>query len=256
MTAENVFARELKGGKVLSSGKQGWQLEIPETLEGLYALAQMDDYMHLPRRRFPHQPSITLELEARLSSEDMPGTWGFGFWNDPFSFGFSPGGVSRVLPVLPNASWFFYGSDQNTLSLVEDQPTNGFHVKVYRSPRVPSIFSIMALPALPFFFWPAASKVIRKTARNLVKEDGQSLQVKATAWHTYGLVWGSDRVRFEIDHQEVFSTSVSPNGKLGLVIWIDNQYMRFGPDGKFRFGYSAMDSTQWMQIRNMKLISQ
>lgn len=253
--AENVFSRELKGGRVVSSGDQEWQLEIPETHEGRYTLAQMDDYMHLPRGQFPHQPPITLELEARLSGAVLSGTWGFGFWNDPFSFGFSPGGISRVLPVLPNAAWFFYGSDQNYLSLTENQPATGFHAKVFRSPRLPAIFSIMALPVLPFFLWPAAGKGIRKIARKLVKENGQSLPVRVTSWHTYSLVWGIDEVRFEIDHQEFFSTPLYPNGKLGLVIWIDNQYLQFGSDGKLRFGYCPTVSNQWLSIRNLKLIT-
>jgi hypothetical protein len=68
------------------------------------------------------------------------------------------------------------------------------------------------------------------------------------------LVWEKDGVRFEVDHQAVFSTPIKPNGKLGLVIWIDNQYMQFGPDGKFRFGYAPINTIEWMQIRNLKLI--
>ncbi len=256
MMAENVFAREVNGGSVVSRGDQGWRLEIPEMHVGRYMLAQIDDYMHLSRRKFPHQPPIGLELEARLSGEVLSGTWGFGFWNDPFSFGINPGGISRVVPVLPNAAWFFYGSDQNYLSLTENQPATGFHAKVFRSPRLPSIFSLLALPVLPFFLWSAASKMIRKIARKFVKEDGQSLSFSVRSWHTYSLVWESDGVKFEIDHQEVFSTSVCPNGKLGLVIWIDNQFMQFGPDGKLRFGYSPTDTKQEMEIRNLKLISQ
>jgi len=253
---DHLYAREANGGSVVCPENQAWRLELPLTSDRRYTLAQLDDYMHLARRKFPHQPPIRLELEARISGEGIPGTWGFGFWNDPFSFGFGPAGISRGIPILPNAAWFFYGSEQNYLSLTDHQPANGFHAKVFRSSRWPSFLSVLALPVLPFFLWPAAGKVIRKIAKQFVKEDGRSVSVRVEEWHSYRLVWGSDEVRFGIDGQEVFTTPLCPTGKLGLVIWIDNQFMRFGPDGKFRSGYAVTDSTHWMNIRNLKLISQ
>ena len=99
--------REANGGKVKVPEDKNFSFELPPTPSGKYALAQVDDYMHLRRGQFPHQPPISLRLEARVSATDLPGTWGFGFWNDPFNAGFGAGGMRRVLPVLPNTAWFF-----------------------------------------------------------------------------------------------------------------------------------------------------
>ncbi|MEA3325880.1 MAG: hypothetical protein U9R53_00995 [Chloroflexota bacterium] len=255
MMLEVLQARELNGGKVIAGENQDWQLEIPKLPEGRYALGQIDDYVYLPRYKFPHQAPVSLQLDARVSGEDYPGTWGFGFWNDPFNFGFGAGGMPRVLPVLPNAAWFFYGSDKNYLSLREDQPAAGFHVKVFSSPLIPSFLSILAIPILPLFFWPAAVRFIRRTTKLFVKEEACSLSVRVTEWHTYRLVWHADRVKFEIDQKVVFTNRLSPKGRLGLVIWIDNQYFRFGPDGKFGFGFTETPTTQAMTFRNIKLSS-
>ena len=254
--ADHLYAREANGGRVICGENQEWQLELPLASGGRYTLAQLDDYMHSPRRKFPHQPPLRFEMDARLSGERLPGTWGFGFWNDPFSFGFGPAGISRALPVLPNAAWFFYGSEHNYLSLNEDQPANGFHAKVFRSPRLPSFLSIFALPVLPFFLWTTAGKVIRRLSRKFVKEDGQSLSVRVEEWHTYRLDWGIDRVSFVIDGQEYFSTPMCPRGKMGLVIWVDNQFMRFGPDGKFKYGFTPSHAEHGLVFRNLHLITE
>ena len=248
--------RELNGGKVLASAYQDWQLEIPWLPEGKrYVLAQIDDNMHLPRGKFPHQAPISLQLEACVSKEDLTGTWGFGFWNDPFSFGLGAGGISRLLPVLPNAAWFFYGSNHNYLSLRDDQPASGFHAKIFRSPLLPSLFSLLAIPILPLFLCPAAAQFIRRNAKLLVKEAACFLPVRVTDWHTYRVIWHNDMVRFEIDQKDVYTTKLSPLGKMGLVIWIDNQYFRFDPDGKFGFGFSQTPSAQALHIRNLQLSS-
>ena len=250
---EVLLERELNGGKVIAKANQVWRLEIPKMREGRYVLAQIDDYIHLPRGKFPHQTPINFQLDACVSGEDLPGTWGFGFWNDPFNLGLGAGGMSRVLPVLPNAAWFFYGSYQNYLSLREDQPAAGFHVKVFSSPLIPSFMSLLAIPILPLFAWPAAARLIRRMSKVFVKEEASPLSIRVTEWHTYRLVWHTDKVRFEIDGKNVFKTRVCPRGKMGLVIWIDNQFLRFGPDGKFGFGFLQIRSAQTLNLRNIKL---
>jgi len=85
------------------------------------SLAQLDDYARTPRSRLSHTPPWTLQVRARASSVDLPGTWGFGLWNDPFglSLGFG-GGKPLRLPTLPQTAWFMQASRPNWLSLRDD----------------------------------------------------------------------------------------------------------------------------------------
>jgi hypothetical protein len=72
----------------VKSGTDGeQQLYIPPGPEGRYRLAQLDDYMDAPRAAFRWAPPLRLHMRARVSNGSIPGTWGFGFWNDPFSMG-------------------------------------------------------------------------------------------------------------------------------------------------------------------------
>jgi len=248
--ALDLEKREINGGRIVGSIDDEFRLILPEIEKGRYGLAQLDDYMHLSRRQFSYKPPLTLQLEARVTSKDHQGTWGFGLWNDPFSMGFSAGGMSRLLPVFPNAAWFFYGSDQNCLSLRDDQPGSGFHVKTYRSPIIPSVMSLLAVPALPLLFFPAVARLMRRAARGIVKEDAHLLNLVVDSWHIYKLVWEEYRVVFVVDGVEVFKTRVSPQGRLGLVIWIDNQYFRFDSEGHIGFGFLRTLSHSELLIRN------
>lgn len=252
---DDLRSREVNGGRVTRLDEERYQLLIPESHQARYHLAQLDDYMHLTRRQFPHKPPLSLQLEARVfPSDEVHGTWGFGFWNDPFSLGFGAGGMSRLMPVLPNAVWFFYGSEENYLSLRNDQPGAGFHVKSLRSQRLPSILSLLALPALPFLLWRTSTRCLRRLSRALVKEDSKSLEVNTGVWHTYAFEWKKERLIFWVDDREVYQTGVSPQGRMGLVIWIDNQYFRFDPQGKIGFGYLQTPTEHRLLVRNVRVV--
>jgi hypothetical protein len=99
--------------EVTRTATGAWRLGIPPGLAGQYRLAQLDDYRRLPRRAFLWHPPLSLSLSARASHASIPGTWGFGLWNDPFGLAFLQGGGVRT-PALPNAAWFFIASPQNT----------------------------------------------------------------------------------------------------------------------------------------------
>lgn len=254
--ADSLEKREINTGQVISLMADGYQLLINPVHQERYCLAQLDDYMHLPRHRFPHQPPVILQLEARTSSKDaLRGTWGFGFWNDPYSLGFGAGGMSRLMPILPNAAWFFYGSEENHLTLRDDQPGAGFHVQCFRGSRLPSILSLLAVPALPFLLWRATARQLRRLARVIVKEDLKSLDISTGSWHVYSLEWQKEKVIFKVDGGLVYQTQISPQGRLGLVIWIDNQYFRFDPQGNIGFGFLKTPTQQSLLIRHINLIS-
>ena len=247
--------REVHLGKVTGDPEGGYQLEIPAIDTKTYLLAQLDDYMDLSRTKFPHQPPLRLKLEARTVGCDLQGTFGFGLWNDPFSFGLGPAGMSKLLPVLPNVAWFFYGSSQNHLTLRDDQPADGFHVKTFRSPLIPSVFSLFALPMLPFIFFHPTARWIRKLLRIFIKEESQAIAIDTGQWHVFSLEWWADHVIFKIDESWIFRSTTAPKGKLGLVIWVDNQFLRFDPKGKLSMGTLKTHSPQIMEFRNIEINS-
>ncbi|MFZ6020973.1 MAG: hypothetical protein ACOYXO_15315 [Chloroflexota bacterium] len=223
-------------GQVETDRKGCWRLSIPAGEAGQYRLAQLDDYRYLPRKCFHWQPPVTLSLTAQASDSSMPGTWGFGFWNDPFSFSLGAKGSSRRLPVLPNAAWFFYASPQNYLSLRDDLPANGLLAAVFRSPLIPGFLLAPAVLAMPLLALPLTARWLRRLARRLIQQDAARLDVDFTQPHRYQLDWQSRHVRFEVDDKPVFESPLVPKGRLGLVIWIDNQFAAFTSDGKIHFG--------------------
>ena len=252
MTSE-LGPHQVNSGKVSRKDGDGYQLGLEKSTKNKYSLAQIDDYLDLLRYKFPHKPPVKMTLEARLSNRYASGTWGFGFWNDPFGMGIGGGGKLRLLPVLPNAAWFFYGSSENYLTLRDDQPGNGFHVKTFRSPLLPSLMSLFALPSIPLVLWQTGRRIVRRVGRSIIKEDGMSLDIDVETWHVYHLSWDESQVSFVVDNDLVFSTNIVPRGRLGVVIWIDNQYFRFDQSGKLEFGTLELNKEQWLEIRSLIL---
>jgi hypothetical protein len=225
---------------------KGWMLRIPKGDSSRYRLAQLDDYSQLPRHKFPHR-SLTFSLRARASSDSIPGTWGFGLWNDPFGLSLGFGGNPFRLPVLPNAAWFFSASQQNHLSFQEDKPAHGFLAQTFCSPRFhPAL--IPAGLALPF-----SRKATRKVLGRVIDEDAIALNVDVTRWHEYSLDWSPKRVFFEVDHMRVLESPVSPRAPLGVIIWLDNQYAAFRPNGKIEWG--VLDGKEcWLEVGDIEIL--
>ncbi len=250
--------RTTPGANVIQT-EQGWLLQIPNGPAGTYRLAQLDNY----RSRFPLSTPATLSLRCRVSARLLAGTWGFGFWNDPFTISLGLQGTSRRLPVLPNAGWFFHASAQNYLSLrppVDSTggaqgslPAQGFLAQSFSSPKIPSLLLALGLLALPLMLSKPSAKWIRAIAGKIIGEDAKRLEVDATQWHDYKLRWDLNQVAFNLDGESVFETETSPKGPLGLVIWIDNQYAAFTPDGKISAGTEENPVPAWMEIADLEL---
>jgi len=250
----------------ISSDSSHYRLTIPSGKADSYRLAQLDDYTQISRRSgFPLRFPLTLSLSARTSSDFIPGTWGFGLWNDPFGLSLGLGGSPFRLPALPNAVWFFGASKENYLSFggrvdggvsipsysttatISRPPANGFLAQAFRSPRFhPSL--IPAGLALPF-----SRKMTRRLLGRVIEDDGVALSVDITQWHGYRLEWRERRVSFEVNDASVFESSVSPNPPLGLVIWIDNQYAAFTPEGKIGFGVLENPESAWLEIKDLEI---
>ena len=259
--------RATRGASVTSTEK-GWRLGIQKGDSSGYRDAQLDDYSQLPQHKFPHQ-TLRLSLRARTSSISPAGTWGFGLWNDPFGLSLGFGGSPFRLPALPNAVWFFYGSKENYLSFKSGQsqrivPTNGFMAQTFRSPKFHPLLILAGL-VLPF-----SRKMTRKLLSRVIQEDGfslwsptaccrdrqeqapalQSQGVDVTQWHSYRLEWEAKRVAWYVDDALVFESTVSPHPPLGVIIWIDNQYAAFTPEGKIAFGVLANEE-EWLEVEDI-----
>lgn len=235
------------------TGDGCFRLEIPAGPAGNYRLAQIFDTQGLSRRDFLWRVPFTLRLKARVSSPGLPGTWGFGLWNDPFSVSLGVKGGARKLPALPNAAWFFNASAENHLTLRDDLPGSGFLTAVFSSPKTPGLFLTPALIGLPLLALKATARLIRRTARHWIKEDSTALNGDRTQWHAYEIEADEGGVRFDIDGETAFSTKVVPRGRLGLVIWIDNQYAAFTTQGRLGYGTLASSNPAWLEIEGLEI---
>ena len=229
-----------------------WRLSIPAGTDGVYRLAQLDDYTSLSRNDFPRRPPLRMQMMCRASDADLPGTWGFGLWNDPFSLSMGFGGGARRLPALPNAAWFFFASPPNHLSLYDDQPGFGQLAAAIRSPRIPSLVLAPAVLALPMLAWRVTARWLRSAVRVFIKQEANQMQLDATSWHSYNLDWGIDRVRMLVDDHLILDTSYVPSGPLGLVIWLDNQFAALPPDGRLGYGTLANPAC-WIEIKDFDI---
>ena len=271
----------------ISRDSAHYRLTIPVGKADAYRVAQLDDYAQITRGRFPHRFDLSLSLSARTSSDSIPGTWGFGLWNDPFGLSIGYGSRPFRLPALPNAVWFFGASEENYLSFRAernemetkrgvadsglDTPSatrpavNGFLAQTFRSPRFHPLLVLAGL-ALPF-----SRKTTRRLMSRVIKEDGvqlwnqgtrsrhnasklaESKGIDPTQWHRYRLRWSQARVLWEVDEVRVFESAVSPNPPLGLVVWIDNQYAAFTPEGKIGFGVLENPEPAWLEIKDLEI---
>ncbi len=229
--------------------ENGWRLEIPAGAAGQYRLAQLDNY----RKDFPLSTPTTLSLRCRVSEATLPGTWGFGFWNDPFTVSLGLQGTARRLPVLPNTAWFFHASGKNHLSLSTGLPAQGFFAQSFTAPKIPSLLLAPGLLTLPLLWWKPSARWIRAAAAKIIREDATRLQLDVTQWQEYRLKWSKQRVEYALNGETIFETDTSPHGPLGLVLWIDNQFAAFPPDGNIRAGTEANPAPAWMEISDLQI---
>lgn len=236
-----------------------------DTSQKRYSNAQIDDYFGLPRCRFLWRPPLKLTVRARFSHPGpelrsgvdcdclyqptpdggpiLSGTAGFGFWNDPFLM------TERRLPTLPRAIWFFYASPPSNMKLDLDTPGCGWKAATIDAlrwpffllaPTMPVSVPLMTLPSLYRRLWPIGQRAIAVNEARV--------EVDMTTWHTYEIEWGVDTARFLVDGQVVLDCCTPPRGPLGLVIWLDNQYMVVTPWGRLRHGLLAQPGCQWLEL--------
>jgi hypothetical protein len=216
-----------------------------------YTNAQLDDYHGKSRSQFPWRPPVRLSLEARFLGEKLDGTAGFGFWNAPFGGGEL--GRGGRLPVLPAAAWFFFGGDSNNMAFAKDVSGWGWKAACIHAHHAagyslmagaPMGFLLMRSRALYRRIWPMLERLLGISERELPV----SLM---SEWHQYSIEWGEGGILFRIDNEIVHKAHTRIGLSLGLVIWIDNQYLVATPAGKLRFGTIALTGAQHLEIREI-----
>jgi hypothetical protein len=238
-------------GQVQNLAEGHWRLTCPSGNSDTYQLAQLDDYQPFRRAQMPWHAGVTFSLQARASVANLPGTWGFGLWNDPFGLNLGYGGT-RLLPALPNAAWYFFSSPPNYLSFRDEVPAVGQVAGVFSSLPIPGWLFIPFLPLTPLLLVRPVARLARRMAAALIQEKSAQLTLDPTAWHTYAFSWEAESVTFRVDGEVVLQTAFAPRGPLGLVLWLDNQYAYWQPDG--RLGYGTLPSPDaWIEIKEMDL---
>ena len=250
------FSPRKAGFATMQRTSAGWRLELMAGPPRTYNLAQLDNYARIPRNRLKHAPLWTFQVRARASGEELPGTWGFGLWNDPFglSLGFGGGHPGR-LPTLPQTAWFMHASQPNWLSLRDDPervPANGFFAGTFRSPRIPSFLFAPGLLALLLCTIRPFSRFLRRLASRIIQQDAARVDLDVTQWHEYSIHWLQEGCVFSVDGNVVLRTSCSPVPPLGMVLWIDNQFAAWTPEGRLRYG-TLGNNDAWMEIEKLTI---
>lgn len=240
---------EIGGGKVEQRGAAA-RFTIPPTSRRAYADAQWDDYTGLRRSRFPHKPPLRLSLRARFShpAEELGGTAGFGFWNNPFTL--SGGGVLAA----PKALWFFAASPPNDQYLCEGVPGRGWKAASLNTGSWPPLLvAPLAAPAILLARVPRLGRPLMRLARRMIESSEKIIETDMTGWHDYTLEWQEGAAAFFVDSVEVLRAAAPPPAPLGFVCWIDNQYAVASEDGRLAFGLIADDKERWMEIDSLIL---
>ena len=221
-----------------------------------YADAQLDDTQRLPRRALRWKPPLRFSLRARTSLSDPPGTFGFGFWNDPFSLSLGMGGAARKLPAAPQCAWFFYGSPPHDLALVDGVPGGGWKAQTLSfRPLPPLLLAPIAAGGAMAASLPFTRRWAFRQAKLFYRAEEKPLAVDPAAWHAYAVEWTVRAVRFFVDGTEVLHSVHPPRPPLGLVLWIDNQYAVASERKGFGFGVLPTEREQTLELADGRMAS-
>jgi hypothetical protein len=102
---------------------------------------------------------------------------------------------------------------------------------------------LMNVRPLYRILWPVGQRAIG------VRES--ILNVEMTEWHTYELEWGIRAARFLVDAAPALVCDSAPQGPLGFVMWLDNQFAIVTPWGHFGHGLLEAPGEQWLEVDNL-----
>jgi hypothetical protein len=242
------------GGRIDGLDSGGSRLTIPATPAG-YADAQLDDTQGLPRARFLWRPPLRLAVRARVDPPAPLGTWGFGFWNDPFAVSLGLGGAARRTPCAPRAVWFFHASPPNAFGFTSG-PTCGWRAMTIDAPDIPGwVLTPAALGALALAQLPALRRPILRFALSRVTASEALLETGTEEVHEYVIEWEHACATFCVDGRPVLRAPHPPTAPLGFVAWIDNQFAVARPEAGLRFGVLPTADPQALDILSAEITS-
>jgi hypothetical protein len=249
---------EIGGGRVLripsSPGGEGERITLRLPPASGYADAQLDDTQGLARRLFRWAPPLRFSVRARTSIPDPRGTFGFGFWNDPFSLSLGMGGAARKLPAAPQCAWFFYGSPPHDLPLAEGVPGSGWKAQTLSFRRLPALLlAPVAVGGALLTAIPLTRRWAFRQARRFYRAGERLLEIDPSAWHEYAIEWLPSEVRFLVDGRETLRSADPPHPPLGLVLWIDNQFAVASPERGFGFGVLPIEREQTLELEKTRI---
>jgi hypothetical protein len=216
----------------------------PHTVKQGYSNAQIYDYANRPRAALPCTPPIRLDVRARFShsADDLRGTAGFGFWNQPIM----PG---QAIPRLPRNVWFFFGSRPSNMAFAYGVPGFGWKAATLDTTRLPFLLLAPTAPiGVLLMRIPALYRTLYPVAQWAIGAREKLVEVDMREWHSYRIEWLPSVANFYVDGALLFRSMTPPRGPLGLVVWLDNQYAVVTPQGNLAFGLLPLDQTQWMEI--------
>jgi hypothetical protein len=238
------------GTGVVEKSEDGLRLGLPSATKTRYSDAQVDDTAGRRRRRFLWRPPLRLTLRARFShpADELLGTAGFGFWNVPFGPGLG------MVPALPRALWFFFGSPPHNLPLAYGVPGRGWKAACLDAgrpaalawaPWAPLALLAMQSRAVYRWLWPHIQRSLG-ISEAVVPGD-------LTRWRRYILEWHPHAADFWVDDSLVLRAPSAPRGPLGFVAWMDNQYAVATPRGRFGWGLLQVPEPQWLEISDLQI---
>ncbi len=235
------------GDGCLETSSQTHYCKIGPCDDKTYHNAQIYDYAGLRRGFYPWRPPLRLQVRAWAShgNDQLRGTAGFGFWNQPYI----PGQWSVQ---LPRAVWFFFASPPNDMALARGVPGYGWKAATFDAsqwrfrallPFAPLGFFLMRIPALYHRLWPVGQQSLGVSEA--------LLPVDLAEPHTYELIWRPKSVQFFVDDRLAHYAPIAPKGPLGFIAWLDNQYAIVTPQGQFGSGYIAVEEAQWLALESI-----
>ena len=89
-------------------------------------------------------------------------------------------------------------------------------------------------------------------ASRLICQDAVRVDVEVTAWHEYSILWLDGDCSFQVDGVKILRAFCSPRPPWGLVLWIDNQYAAWTPEGRLAAG-TLENPSAWMEIEDINV---